>query len=94
MAKRATTLHPDTLIIIEIAEQFLQDHFGHSPDRAEEILSEFFSRFGTSFNEEYVRDEHSWLAHIHADDHPLFCYPWISLERGCSAVVTNRSSDA
>jgi anaerobic selenocysteine-containing dehydrogenase len=52
--------HPDTLIIIEIAERFLQDYFGHGADRAEEVLSEFFSRFGGSFDEEYVRDEHSW----------------------------------
>lgn len=57
------TLHhyrPDTLVIIEIAERFLQDFFGHSPKRAEEILSEFFSRFAGSFDEEYVRDELSW----------------------------------
>jgi hypothetical protein len=52
--------HPDTILIIEIAEHFLQTYFHHSAQEAENLLTQFFARFGKWFDETYVRHEHAW----------------------------------
>jgi hypothetical protein len=51
---------PDTLLILEIAERFLQDYFGHDAVAAERILSEYFVIKQSWIDESYVRHEHSW----------------------------------
>lgn len=49
---------PDTVVIVEIAEQFLQAYFGHAPERAAEVLGALFSRLG--FDEDFVHHENAW----------------------------------
>ncbi|NMO15135.1 hypothetical protein HPC49_04340 [Pyxidicoccus fallax] len=51
---------PDTLLVIEIAERFLQDYFQHDAARAESILTEYFRRFGQWFDEQFVHHQLSW----------------------------------
>ena len=52
--------HADTVVIIEIAERFLQDHFNHSQSDAERLLTEYFALHGDRIDESYVRHQHSW----------------------------------
>ena len=51
---------PDTLLIVEIVQRFLQDYFGHDAESSQLVLTRFFEMKKRWIDEEYVREEHSW----------------------------------
>lgn len=52
--------HPNTRLLLEISEVFLQQYFSHSSESAEQTISSFFGKYGSFFDESFVRGESSW----------------------------------